>query len=125
MTSISLTGVWLSPVSDPTDVLTLNRGVSVSDSAGVRGDFRPYAGGRVRLISRAGSVKSVQVSVMHADRTTREALDALTGVPLMLRDGRGRLVFGSYLSLEVEEQQGLPYCDLSFTLTEITIPVEV
>ena len=125
MASVTLYGVWLAPVSDLTDTLVLNGGTTAAGTVGVQGDFRRYAGGRVRLIRQAGQDESVAVSVSHVSRTTREQLNAWAGETLLLRDGRGRLVFGTYLAVDATENPGLPYCDLSLTFTEITTTIEV
>lgn len=125
MSSIDLTGVYIAPASSLSTLTILNAGVNVSAVSGVVGDFRRYAGGRTRLITRVGTDHSVNVSITHASRATRETLTALAGQTVLLRDGRGRLVYGSFLALDVKEAQGLPYCDLGFTLTEITTDVEV
>lgn len=126
MAYVTLTGVYLAPVDDYTLQTVLNAGVQpLSDRTGVIGEFRRFAGGRVRLITQSGTERGLAVTVSRATRTTRELLDSWKGQTLLLRDGRGRLVFGSYLTLEVTEQVGLPYCDLAFEFVEITTDVEV
>jgi hypothetical protein len=125
MSHVDLTGVYIAPVSSLSTLTILNAGVTLSEGYGVPGDFRRYAGGRMRLVTRVGSSTSVSVAITHADRTTREALAALAGQTILLRDGRGRAIYGSFLALDVQESQGLPYCDLAFTLNEITTDVEV
>ncbi len=125
MASVMLSGVYLAPVSDLADVLVLNAAVSLAGASGVRGEIRTYAGGVTRLITRAGSVKTATVEVKRASRTTREQLAEWAGVLLLLRDGRGRCIYGSFLSVDEGENAGLPVCDLSLTFTEITTSVEV
>lgn len=125
MSQITLQGVYIAPVSSLSTLTILNAAVNVSAVPGVLGDFRRYAGGRIRLITRVGTDHSVSVSITHADRATRETLTALAGQTILLRDGRGRCVYGSFLTLDVQETQGLPYCDLGFTLSEITTDVEI
>lgn len=126
MAYVTLQGVYLAPVDDYSLQTVLNAGVQpLSDRSGVLGEFRRFDGGRVRLITQAGSERGLAVAVSYANRTTRELLDTWKGKTLLLRDGRGRLVFGSFLTLEVTEQVGLPYCDIAFEFVEITTSSEV
>jgi len=125
MTMIVLTGVYLAPVSDLSDILVLNAALELSGVSGVMGEFRPYAGGVWKLIRRTGRIKGASVSVTRASRVTREQLALWAGETLLLRDGRGRCLYGSFLSVDEGENTGLPFCDLSFAFNEITTSVEV
>ena len=125
MAEVALQGLYLAPLSDYTEQIVLNAGVTLSESGGPRGEVRIYAGGRLRRVTRAGRPKSTPVRIAYTDRATRETLESWEGVTLMLRDGRGRLIFGSFLPLAVEEVPGLPYCHLSFTFDALTHSVEV
>lgn len=114
MSQLNLQGVFLHRVAEPAVFVRLNAGVTVAGSNTVRGEFRTYAAGRVRLVTRPGRSRMVEVAARRVDRPTRETLDDWAGQLLLLRDGRGRKVYGSYLEAAVVEQPGQAFCDLSF-----------
>jgi hypothetical protein len=125
MASIQLYGVWIAPADDLGDQLVLNAAVSLTGSKARAGEVRTYADGRQRLILGAAAPAGASVSAARVDRTTREWLDSHIGDLMLLRDGRGRLLWGSYLALDAEEQPGLPYSSLSFDFLEVSHSVEV
>lgn len=120
MATVTLRGIYLAPIADLTDVLHLNAGVELSDGPDARAEGRRYAGGRVRLIGRVGKDRGLAVRARRIDRATREQLDEWAGVPLLLRDGRGRKVYGFYSAPQFTEQPGLPVCDVALTFVEIS-----
>lgn len=120
MASVTLLGVYLAPVADLTTQLHLNAGVELSDAPHSRVEARSYSAGRVRMITRPGQDRSLTVSVRRIDRATREQLEAWTGVLLLLRDGRGRKVYGFYATPAFAEQPGEPISAASLTFVQIT-----
>lgn len=120
MASVSLRGVYLAPVAAPSDLLRLNASVELSEVRSLPGGFRRGANGRTRLIRRAGSDRQLQVSVRRADRATRERIKDWSGLLLLLRDGRGRKVYGSYLDPKFSERPGLPVTDITLTFVELS-----
>jgi hypothetical protein len=125
MASVDLMGVYIAPADDLEDILILNASVKLSDRPAVQGEHREYAGGRWRTIRRPGTTNTVSVSITRASRDQREALAELAGQTLLLRDGRGRFVFGDFLDLPAEESPGLPFSKVSFTLFQTTHDIEV
>lgn len=122
MATVTLRGVYLARVSNLADLLVLNAGVTVAGVESKRGEFRTYAGGRVRLITKAGRGRTVQVSAAHTDRPTRERLNAWAGELLLLRDGRGRKMYGSYLELAAADQPGPGLCTVTFAFVAVDLP---
>ena len=120
MASVQLQGVYLARVADLSTTLRLNAGVEIASAETVRGGFRNYAGGRVRLITMPGRDRRVTVSARRIDRATREQLTAWAGQLLLLRDGRGRKMYGAFLEPSFTEQQGLPFCSAALTFVEVT-----
>lgn len=120
MASITLQGVWLAPLSDLSDQLCLNAGVAVDLGESVAGRLAEYAAERIRSIKRPGKRKEVSVTVNLIDRETREALEALTGKVILIRDGRGLCFFGVYFDLKTPQISGIGLCDASFTVGQVT-----
>jgi hypothetical protein len=120
MASVNFRGIYLSRVTDLSDVLRLNATVGLSEARSIPGSFRRGANGRTRLIRRAGLDRSMSVSIGRADRTVRAVLEQWAGELLLLRDGRGRKVYGSYLSPQFAEKPGLPFTAISLTFVELS-----
>jgi hypothetical protein len=120
MASITLQGVYLAPVTDLSDTLRINAGAQVSESPDARAEGRRYSAGRVRMVKRVGKDRQVPLSFRRIDRATREQLDEWSGTLLLLRDGRGRKLYGFYSTVSFQEQPGLAFCDASLTFTRVT-----
>ena len=120
MASITFGGVWLAPESAPaTGVYSESADVSVSSAKAA--DPRWYAGGRRRIITGPGTEASVNIQYRVVSRTFRETVEAWEGLLCCYRDGRGRLHWGVFASLGVDEIPSAgEYCNLSLSFTEIT-----
>lgn len=126
MASISLSGVWLAQESDLATTIELDRAITVDASAYKQGEFRRYAGGRTRLVTRTGDSQSVNVTAQYVTKANRATLDSWAGSLMLYRDGRGRLFFGSFLGLATSEVPGYQdLCNVSFTFDEVTHSIEV
>lgn len=120
MATVTFGTLWLNPADD----LAAGRSFRIHEiSAGPAVDAEPrrYAGGRIRLVVRAGTVKQThQVKLKHCDRPAIRQLEAWTGVVLLVRDPTGRRFFGTYLDLKIEERP-IGTADVMATFTEITV----
>ena len=125
MASIPIYGVCIAPVDDYEAELSFNAGVSVNAHQETTGEIRTYAGGRRRLIKRPGLTRTIEVHIPRTTRTQRETLAAWQAQLLLYRDGRGRLMFGTYLDFPQEDQPGPGRSDVGFTFQEITHSIEV
>jgi len=119
MTTLTLTDSAIAPLSDLTDVLLLGQyQESVTD--GGRTDVRTYAGGRRRVIARAGETRTVSVAYRYISRANYQSLLDLVGVSVLFRDQRQRQVYGVLSDVSGTEW---PVSDLvedvSFTISEI------
>ena len=125
MASIELTGLWLALVSELDNQLHFTQ-VSVEPTYAVPGGFRRYANGVVRFITGSGKEKSVDVEIREVTRPEREILETWYGELALLRDSRGRILFGVFPEISTPERQGSTgICDVSFTFTATTHSVEV
>ena len=79
MASISFSGCFLAPVSDLSDTTYLDNALSVSGSNSKACEFRRYAGGRTRLVTRPGTIDTVNVSINYASQTNRADVEATRG----------------------------------------------
>jgi hypothetical protein len=125
LASIELTGLWLALVSDLETQLHFTQ-VSIEPTYGVRGGLRHYANGVVRFITSSGKDRSVDVEIREVSRPDRETLEAWYGELALLRDSRGRILFGVFPEISAPERQGSAgICDVSFTFGATTHSIEV
>lgn len=120
MASVTFGRLWLNPADD----LAAGRSFRLHEiTAGpsLEGEFNRYAGGRIRLITRAGGAKQThQVKLKHCDRAAIDQLEDWIGRVLLVRDPDGRRFFGAYLQMPVEERI-IRTGDVSLTFTEVTV----
>lgn len=116
MTTVSLTfeDAWI------TDVATL---VSVHASYPERtsddevdGEIRAYAGGRLRSITSARTKATYPIVLQLLNDTDTALLKTWRGRLLLLRDGEGRRVFGTYFARSIED-----YYDAAGTLHDVSL----
>ena len=121
MAALTLTSVFVAPLYDPSDVLVLGQ-FAQSESTSYPAQVRRYAGGRDRIVTAPGKTGSHQLSFRYISRADYNTLrDDLTGVAVILRDQRGRVLRGVLSSLEGQEFGPRDLVEnASFTLTEIS-----
>lgn len=120
MPSVALTELWVHDSDNLADYVTSDGFLSESYRRTARGEVRVYAGGRERLTTRAGAPQALNVSLPAVDRTTIAWLEDHKGALVMVRDPRGRLVWGAYFDLDVDEKPGGVLPDVSFSLRSVT-----
>lgn len=121
MAVLTLSGVHIARVADLSTVVRLNAGVELEQSGGRMVRRVSGANGRQRSIRRPGRAISLSVTAPRIDRTTRETLEAWEGDTCLLRDGRGRVVFGFYAEPDFEELPGPPLCDVQLLFQSLTV----
>lgn len=90
-------------------------------AAGVDGEVRTYAGGRRRVITSARKSATYPVTLQLLSDAEVEQLKVWRGRVLLLRDGEGLRVWGSYMALDVTsywDPEG-PVSDVSLTFTAV------
>ena len=122
MTTVTLSGVWVSLASDLTQTVTM--GLSgESDMTSRPVDVRRYAGGRVRSVTRPGVTKKLNLSFELATRTDMLQLEDWVGLTVLYRDPRGRRLWGVFGAVDETEIPGVVDGDtvnVDLTLSEIT-----
>lgn len=102
MASVNLDRVWLALASDPDTGLSF-RSIGKTDSTSTPGDVRRYSNGRLRLIRRPGPAQTIGVTARLLTREQTELLQDLAGQVVLLRDNRGRKLYGVYLTVDVDD----------------------
>ena len=84
------------------------------------GEVRTYAGGRLRLVTTAGIARTATVTIVEASRDQINWLQSVTGQLVLIRDDRGRKIWGTFLNPKVTENQHNSYGDVTLIVNEIT-----
>ena len=118
---VAFADAWLTDVSAPSVSLTASFPARSSDST-LDGAVRFYAGGRRRVITTARSTRTFPLILQWLDDSQVATLDLWRGRVLLLRDVSGRRVFGTFLSMAVEDifQPAGTRHFVTLTFTEIT-----
>lgn len=119
MASVTLTRLWLHDAADLSDFITV-RTAELGEVPAVHGEVRRYANGNLRAVRRAGTARQVRVRLRPSVRSDVDQIAAWTGRRLMLRDSRGRKLWGVYWDPQVTEVPGVDRADVSFTFEQVT-----
>lgn len=121
MASITMPGVRFNVAADPGDSLHIMQAGKFSRPTSVPGTVVRGAGGRVRVLRRAGSDRSWALSFPALTRTEVRWLEGRIGQVVQVRSGRGERMFGAFLAVEVAEQVGPgELASVSLTVSELT-----
>jgi hypothetical protein len=119
MATIDLNEAWVHLATDLATYVRLPiRDLEATPTRRV--EAREYASGRVRRVSQPTRVTSVTVRSRLVDRATVATLDGWTGETVMLRDARGRKLWGFYRYLDIIEHAWTDRADVVFELLSIT-----
>lgn len=120
MATVNLASVVLGPVDDLAAQVALEV-TSLREQDAVSGAVRTYAGGRRRSVTRAGTLRTFPITAdVLRDRLQLDLLRSWKGRLLLLRDPRGRKVFGTFYDLDVEENITTDLAFVALTLHEVT-----
>lgn len=130
MATVTLDYLYLHRASDPSEFLALDLDAETVTKS-KSGEVRRLASGRRRAVVRSGSSLSISVELQMVTRSDREVVEAWVaeGALLMLRDPRGRVVWGHAFGVETVESALLvdegEAADLTFTFETVTFSEEV
>lgn len=120
MASVTLTELWVHAGDDLADYVTSDGFLAESSRRTSRSEVLIYAGGRERLHRRPGAPRVLNVSMPAVSRAVIDWLEEHADTLVMLRDPRGRLVWGAYGDVSVDEEPGPVLPPVSFTLRSVT-----
>lgn len=121
MATITLDTVWINLASDPSQYRSFPLMSSLRVVKDQPGSVSNYASGRRRLVLKSGGGFTVSLTLPQLDRDQITWLEAHIGELMLVRDDRGRKIWGTYLSLPVDESQGdSGHGDASISFSEIT-----
>lgn len=124
MATVTLDRVYLHLASSLATYLTFFT-AGRSDQRSVQGGVRRYANGRLRSVVRTGTMQQLPLTLLKVTDANLVTLDSWQGTLLLLRDVRGRVLFGSYYSLNVDDYEDRSGYSVSLTFQQVTSTVEV
>lgn len=121
--TVNLKGLWLNAYNDPADVLVLPLAPGWSEDDTIDGEVTTYAGGRTRLLTRAGRARTLTPTFRLLTGAQVAAVRARAGTLQWVRASTGVKWCGVFLdpSVSWKTRAGdLHLAQVTFTLTEVT-----
>ena len=124
MAAITLLDVFLHSADDLSDFLALANCSSLEEDSGGPSDVRLYASGRTRRTRMRGVVTTVAMTLERCTRAEVDQLRAWQDHYLLLRDPRGRVLYGAYSAkqLHVTEYAAIDAADVTIRFDAVTPP---
>lgn len=119
MASVDLDRAWLHRTDD-LSVYVSAFSADWNDVETVAGEVRTYAGGRMRIVSRPRRQQTLSVTLRYVPLADIDTLRDWAGDVLMLRDKRGRKLYGTFFTSTVKDLKGVAYADVEFTFSQVT-----
>lgn len=121
MASVQLDAVVLALATNLADLVVLDV-TSLKDTDDPNGEVRGYASGRQRNITRPGGRRVVSFTGdVVQDRDTLDKLQSWSRHLVLLRDPRGRKVYGRLSGVDVTENIAVDVAEISATVTQVTV----
>lgn len=117
---VTLKTVWINLASDLTQYQSFNQLAALKVETNQPGDVRRYAGGRMRIIRKAGISRAISLSLPACTRAQITFLEANVGQIVCVRDDRGRKIWATYLAVPVDENSFELTGNVSLALSEVT-----
>lgn len=120
MPAVTLDRLWLHKADDLDTYLRFFTGPGRDDTRGTAGEVRVYAQGRRRIITRTGSAQALTATLRQVTSAELTTLEGWRGDLLMLRDHRGRLLFGTFFDMAVTDYADRSGFDVALTFQQAT-----
>jgi len=119
-TPIVLSTVWINLASNPSSFQSFPLMSALEVDTMQPGQIRTYAGGRLRLVTTAGVARSATITLPECSRAQINWLQSNAGNIVLVRDDRGRKIWGAFLNPKVVENQYNTNADVTLVINEIT-----
>jgi hypothetical protein len=119
MASVDLAYTWVNLLSTGESVKGYTARGRSHDRAG-DGETRRMAGGRFRAIGTLGTRRSQQFAIRDLSLADVDTLESWIGQTVVIRDNRGRRMFGVYWSVPTSDRMDPNYYDVALSVTEVT-----
>lgn len=119
MASVTLTKVWMNPVSDLSAGMAFASQGIVYDPV-VNASTRSYAAGNYRLITAPGKQRFAKVTINFATNAQQQQIEDWQSVLLCYRDPRGKKFYGTYFDPEMAPAFVNNLWVITLTVQEVT-----
>lgn len=119
MASVELLYTWVNLLSTGESVKGYTA-LGRSHQRSADGETRRMAGGRFRAIGTLGVRRTQTFAIRDLSYTDVETLEAWVGQTVLIRDNRGRRMFGVYWSVPTTDRKDPNYYDVALDVTEVT-----
>jgi hypothetical protein len=119
MPSVHLTQTWVTNVATGDSV----RAYTAKGRTSLRQrevETRRLAGGRFRAITTLGVRRSQTFGLRDISLAEAQMLEDWIGQLVLIRDNRGRKMFGTYAEVQYVDNMSVNYYDVSLVVTEVT-----
>jgi hypothetical protein len=116
----TLKTVWINLASDTTQFQSFSLMSSLQVTTEQPGEVRQYAGGRLRIVRKAGLRRAISCSLPECSRDQIAFLEANVGQVMCFRDDRGRKIWATYLVAPVSENAFNINGNVTLALNEVT-----
>lgn len=120
MASVTLAEFYIHDAADLSDHVMSHGFGSASYTDVGAGEVRTYAGGRRRVIRRKGRGQTYELTMPAVSSTVIGWLEEHIGSTVLIRDPRGRKVWGVYFSTDMDYKPGPVAPDVSLTIQSVT-----
>ena len=119
MASVTLTRTWVNLVATG-EAVSAWTGRDKAREYSREGEVRRYAGGRFRSITAAGTRGQQTFRLRDVSQTDVDTLVSWIGQTVIVRDNRGRRMFGTFFSVPVTDRMDTSYYEVTLTVFEVT-----
>ena len=122
---VRLRTLWLNDAANPADAVSFPLMSELQVAPAIRGEVHRYAGGRSRSVTRKGVTRPVEATLANCTRAQVAWLEAHIGLPVFVRDDRGRRLVGTYLEVPTAEHPYDDEADVALQVSELSLVEEV
>lgn len=119
MASVTLDRCFLALASDTENQLSAFSS-DRSEAQAQPGEVRRMAGGRLRVVTRAGTARAIGVTLRQLTPAQVQQVRDWLGSVVLFRDVWGRKMYGAYFDLDVVDAKDRLGQDVKLTLSEVT-----
>lgn len=98
MATLNLTKAWINNAATG-EAVNAQRLADDTDESSIEGRVGTYSGGRRRAITQEGVAATWQITLVQVSYTDTETLRSWMGETVLVRDNRGRKVYGVVLAV--------------------------
>lgn len=125
MSSVNLNHIYIHKGDNLSDYIEAEFAEPLTEVSNRQGRVKRYAGGRFRAVNPKGKMSAVKTQINWLPEADLDKLHEWAGELVMIRDARGRLLFGVYRVVSAQDYRAHDNGSTAIEITEITHSIEV